>query len=98
MARLRPGDVRIDRDGADPIGLFVTGGFVEVQPRRVTVLADLAYRGEQLEAAAAAARELAAHLGDRQLHPAAAEQLERTLIEAAARYRLARRLGGGQRG
>lgn len=96
MARLRPGDVRID--AAETLTLFVTGGFVEVQPGQVTVLADLAYRGEQLDAAAASARELAVGLRDRQQRTDGAEQLAQTLVEAAARYRMGRRLVSRQRG
>jgi F-type H+-transporting ATPase subunit epsilon len=55
ISRIRPGTVRIRRteDPADEELVFVAGGFLEVQPRVVTVLADTAIRGHDLDEAKA---------------------------------------------
>lgn len=61
MTRIRPGAVRIKVAGqADDEFVFVAGGLLEVQPNSVTVLADTAIRGRDLdEAKAIEARKLA---------------------------------------
>ncbi|MBM3376721.1 MAG: F0F1 ATP synthase subunit epsilon [Betaproteobacteria bacterium] len=60
ITRIRPGAVRIKVDGKEEL-IFVAGGILEVQPRVVTVLADTAIRGKDLdEAKAEAARKHAA--------------------------------------
>jgi F-type H+-transporting ATPase subunit epsilon len=55
ITRIKPGAVRIER--ADPEGeeefVFVAGGILEVQPGTVTVLADTAIRGKDLDEAKA---------------------------------------------
>ncbi|MFN4986853.1 MAG: F0F1 ATP synthase subunit epsilon [Burkholderiales bacterium] len=54
ISRIRPGTVRIQNGGADTEELvFVAGGILEVQPRGVTVLADTAIRGKDLDEAKA---------------------------------------------
>jgi len=61
ITRIKPGAVRIQRadSGQDEL-VFVAGGILEVQPDRVTVLADTAIRGRDLdEAKAKEARERA---------------------------------------
>ena len=53
ITRIKPGAVRIKRpDGAEEF-VFVAGGILEVQPDRVTVLADTAIRGKDLDEAKA---------------------------------------------
>ncbi|MFM1826968.1 MAG: hypothetical protein RLY67_349 [Pseudomonadota bacterium] len=60
ITRIRPGAVRIKAGGKEEL-IFVAGGILEVQPRAVTVLADTAIRGKDLdEAKAEAARKHAA--------------------------------------
>jgi len=61
ITRIRPGAVRIKLAGRDEEEfVFVAGGILEVQPLRVTVLADTAIRGHDLdEAKAEAARKAA---------------------------------------
>ncbi len=61
ITRIRPGAVRIQRaDNAEEEFVFVAGGILEVQPHTVTVLADTAIRGRDLdEAKAAEAKKLA---------------------------------------
>lgn len=61
ITRIKPGAVRIKLAGRDEEEfVFVAGGILEVQPDRVTVLADTAIRGGDLdEAKAEAARKAA---------------------------------------
>jgi F-type H+-transporting ATPase subunit epsilon len=54
ITRIRPGAVRIKVAGrAEEEFVFVAGGILEVQPSRVTVLADTAIRGHDLDEAKA---------------------------------------------
>ncbi len=58
LARLKPGMVRLVVGGDTKESVFVSGGFIEVQPHVVTILADTAQRSRDLdEAAARAAKE-----------------------------------------
>ena len=61
ITRIRPGAVRIERaDNGEEEFVFVAGGILEVQPGTVTVLADTAIRGKDLdEAKATEAKKLA---------------------------------------
>ena len=55
ITRIKPGAVRIQRaDTKQEEFVFVAGGIVEVQPHCVTVLADTAIRGKDLDEAKAA--------------------------------------------
>ena len=64
ITRIRPGAVRIKVAGRDEEELvFVAGGILEVQPNAVTVLADTAIRGHDLdEAKALQAKKMAEEL------------------------------------
>jgi F-type H+-transporting ATPase subunit epsilon len=53
ITRIRPGAVRIERPDGTEEFVFVAGGILEVQPNRVTVLADTAIRGKDLDEAKA---------------------------------------------
>ncbi len=54
ITRIKPGTVRIrPADGGEEQLIFVAGGVLEVQPRVVTVLADTAIRGHDLDEAKA---------------------------------------------
>ena len=53
MTRIRPGAVRIKMPGDKEELIFVAGGLLEVQPGLVTVLADTAIRGADLDHAKA---------------------------------------------
>jgi len=54
MTRIKPGAVRIKHQGVDQEELiFVAGGILEVQPGLITVLADTAIRGRDLDEAKA---------------------------------------------
>lgn len=61
ITRIRPGAVRIKVPGkAEEEFVFVAGGLLEVQPNAVTVLADTAIRGADLDEAKALASKKAA--------------------------------------
>jgi F-type H+-transporting ATPase subunit epsilon len=92
MTILKPGPLRIQQTyGGEEEVLFVGGGFLEVLPDRVTVLADVAEHAEEIsiEAAEDARRRAQERLAGT---VTAAEELEfrNALAEAEARLRLAR--------
>lgn len=99
LTTLRPGDLRVQREGQDELFFYVTGGILEVQPKKITVLADTALRAEQLdESAADEARRKAeeALKGAGNKEDLAHAQMQ--LVEAAARYRAAQKLKGKRNG
>jgi F-type H+-transporting ATPase subunit epsilon len=53
ITRIKPGAVRIELVDGNEEFVFVAGGILEVQPNRVTVLADTAIRGKDLDEAKA---------------------------------------------
>ncbi len=68
ITRIQPGPVRIEKeDGTDEF-VFVAGGILEVQPKCITVLADTAIRGKDLDEAKAleAKRRAEENLANRQ--------------------------------
>lgn len=95
LSALKPGDVRVeDTDGKEHF-FYITGGMLEVQPHLVTILADTAVRGDQLDEAAALAAQQEAEealKGASEQTDLARAQLE--LAEARARYRAAQKLKG----
>lgn len=95
LTTLRPGEVRVQDEEGNEEAFYITGGMLEVQPRQVTVLADTALRGDQLdEAAALSAQQQAeeALKGASEETDLARAQAE--LEEARARYRAAQKLKG----
>lgn len=66
LTSLKPGMARIVKEGGDEEVIYLSGGMLEVQPNQVTVLADVAIRGGDLdEEAALQAKERAEkHLND----------------------------------
>ena len=95
LTGLVPGPVRIVIQGGEEQVYYVSGGFLEVQPGVVTILADTALRGEQLDEAAA----LAAQQEAEEALKGASEETDvarasAELVEARARYRAAQKLKG----
>ncbi len=95
LTMLKPGDVRVhDEEGKEHF-YYVTGGIIEVQPHAVTVLADTAVRGDDLDEAAALA---AQNEAEEALKGASTEtdiaQAQQELAEARARYIAAQKLKG----
>lgn len=88
---LKPGEIRIVKDGEDSF-IAVSGGFMEVMPEKVTILADTAERLDEIdieraEAAVKAAQErIAAAPVDMDLQRALA-----SLRRSQARVKVARR-------
>jgi len=95
LTALKPGEVRVQTADGKEHFFYITGGMLEIQPHLVTVLADTALRGEQLdEAAALSAKQSAeeALKGVSDQTDLARAQAE--LAEAEARYRAAQKLKG----
>ena len=93
LSTLKPGEVRVRTPAGEELFFFVGGGAIEVQPHRVTVLADTALRAKDLdEAAALAAKQRAEEaLKDRSSHISQAEALAE-LARAAAQLKLIAKL------
>ncbi len=53
LTPLKPGEVRVTREGGEQEYFYVSGGIMEVQPHVVTVLSDTAVRAADLDEAAA---------------------------------------------
>ncbi len=60
LTTMHPGVVRVQVDGAEEQTFYVGGGALEVQPNRVSILADTAARARDLDEAAAEAAKKAA--------------------------------------
>jgi len=94
ITRIKPGAVRIKIPGqAQDEFVFVAGGLLEVQPDTVTVLADTAIRGADLdEAKASEAKRLAEEAlanRDSQIDYAAAQaELATAVVQLAAIHKL----------
>jgi len=67
LTALRPGEMRITKEGGDIDEVFISGGYMEVQPDAITVLADTAERASDIdEAEALAAQRRAEELLEKQ--------------------------------
>lgn len=53
LTALKPGPVRIIKQGGEEEVIYVSGGYLEVQPNNISVLADTAVRAADLDEAAA---------------------------------------------
>lgn len=88
LTSLNPGPVRVLKQGGEEEVFYVSGGYLEVQPGVVTILADSALRAHDIDEAAAqsaqkqAASDLLTKHGDFDFGRAAVE-----LAEAAAQLR-----------
>lgn len=95
LTALKPGEVRIELEDGREESFYITGGMLEIQPHLVTILADTALRGEQLDEAAALAAQQEAEralAGASEVTDVARAQAE--LAEARARYNAAQKLKG----
>jgi F-type H+-transporting ATPase subunit epsilon len=93
ITSLRPGPVRLQFENGDDELFFVSGGFLEVIPTQITILADAADRAENLDETAAldAQAEATRLLADQQSefdHAGATMALD----EAVARLRVIEQL------
>ena len=93
LTRVKPGTVRVQNEGSPEEVIYVSGGMMEVQPDRVTVLADTSVRAHDLDEAKAMEAErlakeaLANRTGVQEIARAQAE-----LAEAAAQIAAIRKL------
>ena len=53
LSELRPGQVRVIKQGGEEELYYISGGMLEVQPHFITILADTAIRADDLDEAAA---------------------------------------------
>jgi F-type H+-transporting ATPase subunit epsilon len=96
ITRIKPGSVRIKPPGADEELIFVAGGILEIQPKVVTVLADTAIRGKDLDEAKAneaiqRAREAMQNSRDKLSFATAQSELVVSLAQIAAIRKLRER-------
>ena len=88
LTTLQPGPVRVVKENGDEEIIFVSGGFLEVQPHRVTVLANTAIRARDLdEEAALKAKQHAQELLANQKPDVDYSRATAELAEAMARLR-----------
>ena len=53
LSEIKPGPVELRKQGGEEDIFYVSGGFIEVQPHKITVLADTALRANDLDEATA---------------------------------------------
>ena len=92
MTTLEPGELRV-RKGGEETSLAISGGFLEVRPDRVIVLADAAERDEEIDIARAEAAKRRAQ--EQIAHPT--PEVDIAQAEAALRRSLARLRVGERR-
>ena len=93
MTTLQPGELRIKK-GGEEISLSVTGGFLEVRPDRVVILADAAERADEIDMARAeeAKRRAEKRLADRGALGIDAARYETSLHRALTRLAVAEKV------
>lgn len=93
MTKLKPGPVRVIKQGGEEEVFYVSGGYLEAQPNIVTILSDTAQRADDIDEAAAieaqkeAEREFANQSSEMDYSRAAS-----LLAEASARLRTIQQL------
>jgi F-type H+-transporting ATPase subunit epsilon len=88
LTSLVPGPVRVVKQGGEEDIFYVSGGFLEVQPGVVSILADTALRADDMdEAAAEQARQEAAAALENQSSDFDYGRASARLAEAAAQLR-----------
>ena len=93
LTRLKPGQVWVKSSEGDEQIFYVSGGFLEVQPHVVTVLADTAERASDLdEAAAQAAKQRAEQVMENHTTEFSYAKAQAELAEAMAQLQAIERL------
>ena len=88
LAGLRPGPVRLTKQNGEEEIFYISGGYLEVQPHAVTVLADTALRVTDMdESAALEAKKQAEHALQEQTADMDYSKVAAQLAEAAAQIR-----------
>ena len=93
LSGIKPGPVRLILEGGEEEIFFASGGYIEVQPTAVTVLADTAIRADNIDEAAAteAERKAQSELNDQRAEVDFA-RVSADLQEQAAMLRTVRKL------
>ncbi len=90
---LKPGPIRVIKQGGEQEVFYISGGFLEVQPNMVKVLADTAIRAADLDEAAA---QQSLQEAEKALHAKGSEfdygSAAARLAEAAAQLRTVRQM------
>lgn len=99
LTRLKPGTVRVKTGSDEEVLFYVSGGILEIQPHRVTVLSDTALRAKDIdEAAALEAKRRAEEALANQTAEVDIVRAQAELMEALARLRtleqVRKKLGG----
>jgi len=93
LTLLKPGEVRVQPPEGDEQHFYVGGGALEIQPHRVTVLADTALRAKDIdEAAALAAKQRAEEMLREHTDKIDQAQAQAELARAAAQLKVLQRL------
>jgi F-type H+-transporting ATPase subunit epsilon len=93
LTMLKPGEVRVQTADGEEHSFYVGGGALEIQPQRVTVLADTAARARDLdEAAALAARQRAQEALTGRLDKISYAEAQAELARAVAQLKLIQKL------
>jgi len=89
MTTLQAGELRVKREGEE-VSLAISGGFLEVRPDRVVVLADTAERAGEIDVARAeeAKRRAQERLAERQAPGVDEARVEASLHRALARIKV----------
>jgi len=89
LTPLKPGEVKITKQGGEEEFIYVSGGMMEVQPSTVTILSDTAVRAQDLDEAAAMEAKQAAEeaISNRESDMDIAEAQSK-LLEAVAQLRM----------
>jgi F-type H+-transporting ATPase subunit epsilon len=92
LSGIKPGPIKLVLEGGEEEMFFASGGFIEVQPSAITILADTALRADDLDEAAAIAAQQEA---ERQLSDQKSDfdytRVQANLQEQAAMLRTVRR-------
>jgi F-type H+-transporting ATPase subunit epsilon len=93
LTLIKPGEVRVQTPDGQEQHFFVGGGALEVQPNKITVLADTAIRAKDLdEQAALAAKQRAEELLREKVDKISQAEALAELARAAAQLKLIERL------
>ena len=100
LTRLQPGPVRIKKQNGEEEIFFMSGGFLEVQPKIVTILADTAQRADDIDEAAAEeakqkAKEVLEGKHSDMDHGAAMAMLAESLAQLRTIEQLKKKMGKG---
>ena len=90
MTTLQAGELRV-RKGGEEVSMAISGGFIEVRPDKVVVLADTAERAEEIDVARAeeAKQRARERLSEKQVVGADEARVEASLRRALIRLKVA---------